>query len=64
MTKQQAIAFYGSATKLARALAVSKTAVSMWSEVIPIGRQYQLEVITHGRLKADRDTATVATQAA
>ena len=64
MTKQQAIAYYGSATKLAQALSVSKTAVSLWSDVIPIGRQYQIEVITNGRLKADREQSPITTEGA
>jgi len=58
MTKSEAIAFYGGKpSKLARALGVHPAAVTNWSERIPEGRQYQLEVITKGKLKADRKSA-------
>src|SRR5712691_10492691 len=53
MDKATAIAHYGSASKLARALGVKPAAVITWQE-IPRLRQYQLEVLTEGKLKADR----------
>ncbi len=54
MTKSEAVAHYeGSISKLAKALDVSYEAVRQWDE-IPELRQYQLEVITDGALKADR----------
>ncbi|MDH1012010.1 Cro/CI family transcriptional regulator [Pseudomonas nicosulfuronedens] len=58
MTKSQAIEHFGSISKLARALAVSYEAIRQWEEV-PELRQYQLERITKGALKADQ----VATRA-
>lgn len=54
MTKQQAIIFFGSAAQLARALGITRGAVSLWQESLPIGRQCQIEVLTGGALKADR----------
>ncbi|PWU30145.1 Cro/Cl family transcriptional regulator [Pseudomonas sp. RW407] len=52
MTKTQAIEHFGSISALARALKVSYEAVRQWDEV-PELRQYQLERLTKGKLKAD-----------
>jgi hypothetical protein len=52
MTKQDAIDYYGSQAALARALGIHRAAVHAWEE-IPVGRQYQIEVLTGGDLKAD-----------
>jgi len=53
MTKDDAIKHFGSASALAEALAVTRQAVSDWQQ-IPLGRQYQLQVLTGGELVADR----------
>ncbi|WP_339885626.1 Cro/CI family transcriptional regulator [Vreelandella maris] len=45
--------FGGKKIELARALKISPSAVTMWGEEIPLLRQYQLERITDGALKAD-----------
>ena len=55
MTKQEAIEHFGSRAKMARALNIGKAAVSLWCGDIPLGRQCQIEIITDGALKADRD---------
>ena len=55
MNKQTAVDYFGSARALAKALDISEGAVSQW-ESIPILRQYQLEVLTGGKLQADRQT--------
>lgn len=52
MTKTQAIKHYGSISALARALDVTYEAVRQWDEVIPELRQYQIERLTSGALKA------------
>jgi DNA-binding transcriptional regulator YdaS (Cro superfamily) len=52
MKKQDAISHFGSVSALAEALGVSAGAVSQWEE-IPAGRQFQLQVLTAGRLIAD-----------
>jgi DNA-binding transcriptional regulator YdaS (Cro superfamily) len=54
MTKEQAIRHYGTQAALARALGIHRAAINGWGEQIPLGRQYQLEVLTQGVLKADR----------
>jgi hypothetical protein len=63
MTKAQAVQFFGSSAALARAIGVSRQSVHGWRD-IPIGRQYQLEVVTNGKLRADRDDAQHAESAA
>jgi len=57
MLTQDAIQYYGSARRMARALGVQRHAISMWGKRPPIGRQYQIEVLTRGALCADRDQA-------
>jgi len=54
MNKSEAVAFFGSQSALAKALGVSRSSVSEWGDV-PIGRQFQLEVLTAGALKADHE---------
>ncbi|MBB1489077.1 Cro/CI family transcriptional regulator [Oceanospirillum sediminis] len=54
MNKKTAIDYFGSAAKLAKALGVSRSAVSQWDECIPPLRAFQIEHITNGRLMADR----------
>jgi hypothetical protein len=51
---KDAQAFYGSRRKLAEALGVTVAAVSLWGDTVPELRQYQLEVLTRGKLKAQR----------
>jgi len=53
MNKAQAIEHFGSVSALANALGVTYEAVRQWGEV-PELRQYQLEHLTSGSLKADR----------
>ena len=52
MKTADAIKFFGTATRLAKALDISGAAVSMWGEEVPFGRAYQLQVLTKGRLQA------------
>lgn len=52
MTKKKAIEHFGSISALARALGVTYEAVRQWGEVIPELRQYQIERLTGGSLKA------------
>lgn len=53
MKKSQAIAYFGSVSALAGSLGVTYEAVRQWDEV-PELRQYQLEHLTGGVLRADR----------
>lgn len=44
--------FFGSKTKLAAALGIQPSAVSMWGEVVPVSRQYQIQILSGGVLTA------------
>ncbi|MCX4186747.1 Cro/CI family transcriptional regulator [Methylophaga sp. OBS4] len=59
MTKDQAIKHFGGASKLANALGITKQAVNNWDD-IPDVRQYQIQVLTDGALKADRKKLSAA----
>lgn len=52
MKTQTAADHFGSKKKLAIALGISPSAVTMWGNEVPELRQYQLEKITKGALKA------------
>ena len=54
ITLQEAIDFYGSQAALARALEITPGAVHIWKLAgrLPRLRQFQLEVVTKGKLKA------------
>ena len=48
MTKEEAIAAFGSAKAIAEALGITEAAVSQWPDIVPELRQYQLrEVLRH-----------------
>ena len=53
MTKDEAIAYYGTQVQLAKALGITQAAVSKWPEQVPLLRQYELERLTGGALKVD-----------
>ena len=48
---KDAILFFGSQTILAKSLGIKKQAVQNWGEYVPLGRAFQLQVITKGKLK-------------
>lgn len=51
MKKAEVIEYFGGVVKTAKALGITKGAVSQWGEQIPMLRAYQIERITSGRLK-------------
>ena len=54
MTFNELIEYYKTQTAAAAALDMSQSSVSEWQEKgIPIPRQYQIQVLTGGKLKAD-----------
>jgi len=55
MTITEAARYFGNQYKLAKALGISRSRVSIYAQNghIPLTRQYQLELITEGDLKAD-----------
>lgn len=55
MRTKEAIQHYGSVPALAAALGLtSRQAVYYWGEFPPPGRQYQIEILTNGTLRAER----------
>lgn len=54
MRTKTAIKKFGSPAKLARALGISRQSVHDWGDEVPVGRAYQIEVLTAGELKAPR----------
>lgn len=53
MNTRDAANHFGSKKKLAEALGIQPSAVTMWGEVVPISRQYQIQVLSNGKLMAD-----------
>lgn len=53
MKTRDAANHFGSKKKLADALGIQPSAVTMWREVVPISRQYQLQILSGGALMAD-----------
>jgi DNA-binding transcriptional regulator YiaG len=52
MLTRDAIRHFGSLTKLARALSISRQAVHQWGRNVPDSSAFKLQVITHGALIA------------
>lgn len=53
MDTKQAIEYFGSRSKLARALGIKSNSTYDWREKPPYMRQHQLEKLTKGKLKAE-----------
>lgn len=64
MTKTEVLNFFGGVAKTAQALGTSAPAISKWSDPIPMGRAYQIEVLTGGQLKAIPETTNPKNEAA
>jgi transcriptional repressor of cell division inhibition gene dicB len=60
MTKDQAVAKAGSATKLAAILGVTKQAVSMWGDELPPLRVYQLREKKPHWFRGQRKVASIS----
>jgi DNA-binding transcriptional regulator YdaS (Cro superfamily) len=54
MTPTEACTFFNSQSDLARAVGVTSQAVNKWIAQgrIPLGRQFQIQVLTRGKLRA------------
>ena len=61
MKTKDAIKVFGSRVALAKALDIDLSATYHWGEYVPELRQYQLQVITLGRLMASRKKMTKLT---
>lgn len=54
MKTQDAADHFGSRVKLAKALGITPSAVTGWGDHPPITRQYQIQVLSKGKLKASQ----------
>lgn len=53
MRTEDAIKHFGNPSDLARALGIKQSSIYDWGEFVPRQRQYELERLTNGALKAD-----------
>jgi hypothetical protein len=53
--KQAVINFFGSASKAAEALDITRQAVGEWGEILPELMAYKVQVVTKGKLQVDID---------
>lgn len=53
MKRSDVISFFGGQKETGDALGISQAAVSLWGDTVPLTRQYQIQVISKGKLKAD-----------
>lgn len=53
MTTDEIMRHYRTQEAVADALGISQAAVSQWGERPPMLRQYQIQVLTRGELRAD-----------
>lgn len=53
MTTQEAIDFFGGKREMAEALKITTQATYQWGDKPPLLRQFELERISGGKLKAD-----------
>jgi len=53
---QEAIDYFGTKSEMARALGIEPQSITLWvdDDRIPILRQYHIQVVTKGKLKADK----------
>ena len=65
MNMKQLVAHFGTQLAAAKAIGTSAQVVSAWNRNgIPIGRQYEIQVLTGGKLVADREIRRPAGNAA
>lgn len=55
MTTDQAVKHFGSQSALARALDMHQSTVNQWRKYPPALRQLQIEALTDGALRAEKD---------
>lgn len=53
MTTQEAVEHYGGVRQLAEALGIWPHSIHRWGEYPPVLRQYEIQVKTGGKLKAE-----------
>lgn len=60
MKTSEAVAHFNSVKELADALGITTEAIYQWGEMVPLGRAYQLQVMTSGKLQAAPNTKAAA----
>ncbi len=60
MRTQDVIDFFGGRQQLADALGITRTASYEWGDTVPELRQYQIEILTRGKLRAERQPEAAA----
>lgn len=60
MKTKDVLDYFHGQVKTAEVLGISQPAVSNWGEYPPEGRQCRIELITDGKLKAEKRTKAVA----
>jgi len=57
MKKSDVVRYFGGVQQTADALGIRYQSVREWPEEgVPEGRQYQIQILTDGQLKADQDS--------
>lgn len=57
MKLSEAVAHFGTEAEMARKLGIKPQAVYQWNGKVPMARQYQIQLMTKGKLKADPEAA-------
>ncbi len=55
MTTDEAVKFWGGQTRLAKALGITRDAVHKWKQYPPMDKQFQIMVLSGGRLAVTND---------
>ncbi len=53
MTTKEVIDYFETQVAIAKALGITQSAVSQWDDRPPMMRQYQIQIVTQGGLRAD-----------
>jgi DNA-binding transcriptional regulator YdaS (Cro superfamily) len=53
MLLSTALQYYKNKAAIARALGISRAAISQWGDVVPESSAYKLQVLNRGKLKVD-----------
>ena len=56
MTTQEAVQLWGGTTRLAKALGITRDTVHKWKQYPPMATQFQIMVLSGGRLAVTNDT--------
>jgi hypothetical protein len=53
MTKADIVQHFGGVTAAAKALKTNRQTVQRWRDKVPLGRQYEIQILTGGKLRAN-----------